>query len=328
MGASKTEPKSGPPPPPPAAVSAGKTARSKFSNALTGDDGITFGNFVTDAIMKITKGCQTCRKLYPNPPKDGNCPNLNCKSKHPNCKKDECPCKSTHSVNCKKNRNCPKCKFSELCKLKPHITYKKGTVLYCNQPTCKRAALGEELKRNTTRIQFLCGYRRKIQGTAKYKPGDEVQVRKTNRHEWQTARFLSFSKTKYNVWTEVGPLSVTGTNIKSLKPTAQFIEWVNCPGIKTNTHLKLEEINVPDVDLTPKPDKQEPTYFPKDTKRKCKDCGILRQTARRHPKSRTHRQCRKSLHKGEWEEVKSSGRRRLDDLIDRFIRESERCIAS
>merc|ERR1711964_249043 len=104
-----------------------------------------------------------------------------------------------------------------------------------------------------------------------------------------------------------------------------------CPG------KLLKNINMSDaLDLDPeksKADRQTAAYLsPGEVILKCKDCGVLRPETikRKTPIMRFQcRKCRKKPHKGEYEEVKpTSGRRRLDVLIERFIRESERCIAS
>merc|ERR1711964_31515 len=81
------------------------------------------------------------------------------------------------------------------------ITHKEGTVLYCQEPTCPNAALGETLKLDTTRAQFVCGYQRKI-NVNEYKPKDEVDVFVSQKRKWQRAVVVSLSTTnprEYNV---------------------------------------------------------------------------------------------------------------------------------
>jgi len=68
--------------------------------------------------------------------------------------------------------------------------------------------------------------------------------------------------------------------------------------------------------------------YPEGTKLRCKDCKELTVVRADSPPLLAHEKCKQAgKFKGVWEAVKPA-RRRLDALIARFQRESERCIAS
>jgi len=115
-------------------------------------------------------------------------------------------------------------------------------------------------------------------------------------------------------------------------------EWPckKCTGGElVNAEMSDADIKLQKERHTPKTSRKVDTtdfYFPKDAILKCKDCKTTKKFGRRIPKTRIHSKCRNDsneAHKGEYYQVGTvNRRRRLDALIERFQRESERCIAS
>jgi len=229
------------------------------------------------------------------------------------------------------------------------VTYKKGTVLYCNQPTCPKAMFGETLKHNSTHTEIPCGYKSKVMGkfseticsgiktetqpkNIKLTDVDSLTDKPEEQEQLKKVYFPQGTKLQcnvrrcnstYKVWTPAPRPPFCGKRKRGSICTG-VLQVTHFPaGTKFKCDQCTHRLSIDQPSLPPTHEEctgKLQLEFPAGTAFKCDKCSS-KHTIRQSGLLPT---CRHNC-VGTMQPVKVDSRRRL---IERFIRESERCIAS